>query len=91
VKDKDRGTGRTTAQMKAAPKGAIFVWCNPCLNYPRQLAKGLDRIDLVIIPPSLLEEHRWKGLRLTGLVVDHDTRLTEEQAQTLERMRAMIR
>ena len=45
---KDRGTGRTTEQMEAAPKGAVFVWVNSYLSYPKHLAVSLGRQDLLI-------------------------------------------
>ena len=44
-----RQTGRTTEQMKTAPKGAIYVWCNNRLHYPHALAHHLGRSDLIII------------------------------------------
>jgi hypothetical protein len=47
----ERRTGRTTKQMQEAPPGAIFVWCNGHLWYPRQLARRLGREDLRIIGP----------------------------------------
>ena len=43
----DRQTGRTTQQMLDAPVGAVFVWCNSALTYPKILAHGLQRDDLV--------------------------------------------
>lgn len=64
--------------MEEAPKGAIFVWCNRHVDYAWALAKKLGREDLQIRDPSWLE-HRWRGLKLTGVVVDHAARLTNEQ------------
>ena len=73
-----RGTGLTTQQMKAAPQGAVFVWCNDRTWYAVQLARKLGRDDLQIKPPRWLVES-WQGLELTGVVVDHAARLSDKQ------------
>ena len=75
-----RGTGRTTQQMQDAPKGAIFVWVNQCLGYPRDLAANLGRDDLVIVPPSYLDTiDKLAGRTITGILLDHATKLTDRQ------------
>ncbi len=73
-----RGNGETTRQMEAAPKWAVFVWCNGQTDYPRLLAQKIGREDLQIQSPMWLEE-RWRGITLTGVVVDHAARLTDRQ------------
>ena len=50
--DGDRGSGRTTEQMKDAPVGATFIWCNDRTSYAERLAKHLGRPDLRIKPLS---------------------------------------
>jgi hypothetical protein len=49
-------TGRTTKQMLKAPQRAIYVWPNHDLEYPKQLAKTLNRTDLIIVGPSWLQD-----------------------------------
>lgn len=49
-----RQTGTTTRQMLQAPVGAIYVWCNGGLGYPKSLARHLERQDLRIVPSSWL-------------------------------------
>jgi hypothetical protein len=71
--DKFRGTGRTTRQMKEAPKHAIFVWCNDRTKVAERMARDLGREDLKIVPPSWITNERWQGMTLTGIVVDHAT------------------
>lgn len=57
-----RQTGRTMRQMKDAPRGAVFVWCNAHLSYPRRLAKAIGRDDLlVVVPLSWLAPHNVYG------------------------------
>ena len=73
-----RASGRTTKQMEEAPHGAHFLWCNEFIEYPRSLAKKIGRDDLRIVSPSWLETG-WRGIELSGLVVDHTCRLTEQQ------------
>jgi hypothetical protein len=90
--DPDRGTGRTSAQMRNAPRDAVFVWSNERLDYPRAIARvhEVNREDLQIVAPSWLERG-WLGRRLTGIVIDHDLRLSEKQWRQLEEARARIR
>lgn len=66
----ERGTGITTQQLREAPEGAVFVWCNHHISYPRDLAAKLGRRDLRIEPSSFFEGDRWRGLR-GPVVVDH--------------------
>ena len=73
-----RREGTTTRQMEEAPKGAVFVWCNGHTDYPRLLARKIAREDLQIKAPIWLED-LWRGLELTGVVVDHAARLTDRQ------------
>ena len=69
--NEDRGTGRTTRQMIAAPKDAIYVWVNGNLAYPRGVAERAARKDLKIVSPGWITNQFWRGLELTGIVIDH--------------------
>ena len=66
---RQRGDGETTRQMQAAPQGAVFVWCNTNVDYPRDLARHLGRDDIKIETPSFFI-CRWRGVRLP-VIVDH--------------------
>jgi len=66
--------GRTTRQMRTAPKGALFIWGGADLGYPKSLARDLGRADLVIRPVSWLRMSRVRGVRLSAVVVDHYAR-----------------
>lgn len=81
----DRGTGRTTKQLVEAPRGAIFIWCNNCLDYVRPLAASLGRTDLVIYGPDMLNMNagRLRGRALPAIVVDHACRLNANQRRGL--------
>lgn len=84
-----RGSGRTTKQMTEAPKGAVFVWCNGSLSYPIWLAHKLERRDLEIVTPQWLNDYRYVGKQLKGLVIDHALftalpQMTEAQRNQLE-------
>lgn len=65
-----RRTGLTTEQIKAAPHGAVFVWCNRHLDYPRRLARQLGRADLRIESPAFFDRGAWQGLNV-DCVLDH--------------------
>lgn len=66
-----RGTGQTTAQMKAAPRGALYVWCNHHLAYPHLLAQKIGRGDLQIVTPEWIFQRNWRGCDFSGKIVDH--------------------
>lgn len=71
-----RNTGQTSRQILDAPRGAIFVWLNSHIDYPKQLARYLGRNDVEIISPMTLES--WFGKR-AHFVVDHAACLTTKQ------------
>lgn len=72
-----RGSGRTTKQMLQAPQGALYIWVNDHLYYPKELAKELGRDDLTIISPNLLGYQR--GRQYPAVILDHACRLNEGQ------------
>lgn len=76
-----RQSGRTTREMQAAPKGAVFVWVSHHIDYPRDLAHKLGRYDLKIVGPEWLTDRRWMGLELSGIQLDHAAQeiMTREQ------------
>ena len=80
-----RGSGRTTKQMKEAPKGALFIWCTEDQAYAEQFASALGRGDLVVLPRRYLmrtERNRLSGREFPALILDHylaDTGLDDEQ------------
>lgn len=91
-----RGTGRTTKQMKEAPRGAVFVWCNDNLSWPRNLALTHGRKDLQIIGPTVLEGtlDRFRGTEIPAVVFDHiirDHGLTPTQWRGFQMLRSMAR
>lgn len=81
-----RGIGITSAQMRAAPANARYIWCNEKLDYPRRLARFIGRTDLLILGPSALECPDAR-LRQLFIVVDHAARLTEKQKTLLHEIR----
>lgn len=77
MKDEKRQTGRTTDQIANAPHGAIYVWpVATTIQYPRRIAREIGRDDLEIIPESLFRVSRIMGRKLTGVVIDHATKLS---------------
>lgn len=83
-----RGTGRTTRQMREAPRGAVYVWINGQTHYPRALAASLARRDLEIVRPEWLEQAFGRAV---PIVIDHAVRLTPEQSAMAERVVSMWR
>jgi len=76
-----RGTGRTAKQMLGAPKGAVFIWCNQVLHYPRMLARKHGRSDLLIVAPSWLMDARYCGKEFKAIIPDHALILTGDLLQ----------
>ena len=85
-----RGTGRTTRQIKDAPPGAIYVWCNNRTEYPKMLALKLGRGDIEVVPPVWLVQG-WVGRTLTGIVIDHAARLNDCEWHGLRYAEARVR
>lgn len=75
----ERGSGSTTRQIKSAPMGAVFVWVNGDLHYPRRLAESLGRTDLRMSSPRSVGSGALRGLRVPEVIVDHAADLTERQ------------
>lgn len=78
-----RGTGTTTRAMLRAPHGAIYIWPNGALTYPRHLSRYLGRADLNIISKGAFRPHTMRG-SLRRIVVDHATLLTIDQYEAVE-------
>lgn len=83
--DAHRGTGRTTQQMKAAPRFAVFVWCDRMLLYPKRLARKLGRNDLLIVSLQWVDATVLQSYSLP-VVVDHTARdmLSAEKLALIE-------
>jgi len=82
----EKQTGITTRQMQDAPKDAVFLWCNNRLYYPLSLARNIGREDLIIKSKKILRYGAiwFRGRWISGLVIDHATRLTESERRGLE-------
>jgi hypothetical protein len=90
--DTERGTGRTTKQMQAAPKGAIFISANrPMVAHDRLLAFKCGRSDLVVVAPHWITDRRWVGLELSGVVIDHAANLTQREHYDLQAAMTRVR
>lgn len=83
----DRQAGNTTRQMKEAPMGAVFVWCNSHVHYPQALSRALSRSDLVVRPMSWLDPRNVMGRSLQAVVVDHAARLDAQMLEALHYLR----
>lgn len=88
--DEQRGTGRTTEQMKRAPQGAIFFWCNSHIEYPRSLALSLGRTDLTIEPASALDSpEKFRGQQGKRYLLDHAFESVQpDDSRTYRRLKA---
>jgi hypothetical protein len=89
--DNDRGTGRTSQQLKFAPQGAIFIWCNDRLDYPKCLIgrHWINRPDIKIVAPSWLDDG-WRGQRFTGIVIDHAAQLSSRHQALLREAQTRV-
>jgi hypothetical protein len=72
--DPNKQSGRTTQQMLDAPPNAIYVWCNSLPEYPKKLARQLNRPDIKVVSAAwVLREENWKGFERDThhVVLDH--------------------
>lgn len=84
-------TGRTTQQMKEAPRGALFIWCGNQTHYPRALARHLGREDLKIVTLDYLTHGGAESRPWPGVVLDHAAQLSFRASYTLEAIRLRVR
>ena len=95
MKQEIRGDGFTKRQMLGAPTGAIYVWCNGALNYPSSLARFLHRTDLKIVSPQWVLDCNWRGMEVSGVVLDHAiydvNNFTSAQVGTIQALMTRIR
>jgi hypothetical protein len=72
ISEEERGAGHTTHQMREAPQGAYFVWCNEKTSYARHLAEELGRTDLQIVSDKWLTSNEaMYSPHRAPIVVDH--------------------
>ena len=72
MNETERGTGRTTEQMRTAPANAVFIWCNGVIDYPRRLARFLGRPDLMVVSPAAATDWRsYPHFYKRPVVLDH--------------------
>lgn len=86
-----RRTGRTAEQLNNAPKGAVFVWCNDRIAYPRDLADSLERKDITVRPLSWLQKQYVIGIRPVHVIVDHAAELQKGHQDALNYLKAVER
>lgn len=92
MKAEDRQSGQTTQQLRRAARGALFIWCNEAVSYPKILAADIGRHDIQIERLSVLDHEgdRLRGRIWPEVIIDHAARLTEEQTATLRKVRPFI-
>ena len=68
-----RGSGRTTAQIRRAPAGALMI--TPHIGYSRDIARRLDRGDIKFVSLDTAKARGWdrtRGIRGSDAVMlDH--------------------
>ncbi len=81
-----RQSGVTTNQMLNAPVSSVYVWVNGHLDYPKLLARKLNRKDLDIVSPSRLDDpHYLRGKMRIEIILDHACALTDRQSDIFNR------
>lgn len=91
MEDSLRWTGKTSKQMLESPEGAFFIWCNSHLDYPKRLAEKLGRTDLNIVSPRWIDDMKWMGLNISGVVVDHYYCPTFRQLEMIDAIKLRIK
>ena len=79
-----RGSGMTRHQIENAPQGALFVWINSQLDYPKTMAIAVGREDVRIVSLTVLSHlnvHMFQGCTFPAVILDHAIRLTDQQSE----------
>ena len=69
-------------QMRQSPQNAVYIWHDTQIHEAIRLSQGADRNDLEIYGVDCLNDGRTEmflGQTLSGVVVDHAAKLTDEQ------------
>lgn len=78
-----RGTGRTTRQLHALPKGCIFIWCNNNTGHPRDLVEKIGRPDIKVLSLNRITDRNF-FLGRAGDSVDIDHEVDREAPNLVE-------
>ena len=73
---------KSVEQMRQSPQNAVYIWHDTQIHEAIRLSQGADRNDLEIYGVDCLDDARlevFRGQRLSGVVVDHAAKLTDEQ------------
>lgn len=87
--DETRGSGRTVAQMRQAPRGAVFLARIKGSNYITRMARWLHRHDMVIMSPKDFRAEMLNGLDVQ-VVVDHSVIIPLGLVQMIDAHNRMV-
>lgn len=75
-----RGSGRTRAALSIIPRNATYVWPNDAFDYPEELLRYINRIDVDIVSCRFVERGKFRPIR-GGVFFDHavDMRMFREE------------
>ena len=86
-----RQSGRTTKRMQGLPTGGTFIVHNQMMvDYCKKLSEKISRPDIKIYTTDFLRHNRWRGLKFTGIDVDHFCELTTEELRSLRHINWFI-
>jgi hypothetical protein len=95
IDDELRGTGRSTAQIKVAPTGAVFVCSSDFTDETCRLVNLNNRGDLYVVSQRRLSTVGSAAALLKRanehIVVEHDAKLSAAQQRNLDYLRAAYR
>jgi hypothetical protein len=81
-------SGKTTEQIRNAPEGAIYIWPNNSLSYPREIAVAFGRHDITFVSPAWIRPECFYG-KSNPVEVDHAAwyALTVQQLKILKEVK----
>lgn len=82
--DPNRGTGRTTRQMQAAPPDSVYIWNSAYCKAAHDIALKAGREDLTILPYTWLDQAGRAREVNKYITVDHAVRLTALQQAAVD-------
>ncbi|MCA9496715.1 MAG: hypothetical protein KC589_07235, partial [Nanoarchaeota archaeon] len=79
-----RQTGRTTNQLKNCVKDSYFIVQNTnMIPYIKKILKEIDRKDINVESLYFINNQQYRGLKMSGLVLDHSISLNENLIMNL--------
>jgi len=77
----EKQTGKTKRAMQQAKRNSFYVWHDEKTDYPKSLAKYINRKDLKIVHSNWLSIGTINEYGIQRIVIDHNYKITPENKE----------